>query len=183
MTTSAERLAAAVAAARRRPGPLRVDARRLGIDSLDGIEAAHDLRVLRLDHNAISDLTPVTALPHLTGLFVAHNAVADLSPLRRLYRLPALGLRGNWITDARPLRDATALTWLDLSDNRLGDGGFAERLPFLARLDLHGNALTAAPALHGTRLRAVDLSDNASPTSHPSRRSSGSSRSTCRRTH
>ncbi len=149
MTTSAERLAAAVAAARRRPGPLRVDAPRLGIHSLDGIEAAHDLRVLRLDHNAISDLTQPARRRRLRGAAAVPGAarsprqradrrtgapwhppacggsvrqrVADVSPISTLERLAALDLSENPLTSITPLAGLTGLRSLYLWSTGIDD--------------------------------------------------------------
>ena len=62
------------------------------IENLEGFQQAVNLRELNLRRNEISDLAPLSALPHLETLILADNKIADisrlngdvLSPLRHL---------------------------------------------------------------------------------------------------
>ncbi|MEL6321826.1 MAG: leucine-rich repeat domain-containing protein, partial [Cyanobacteria bacterium J06626_14] len=58
-----------------------LNARRLGIRSLKGIEQLSNLRKLHLGHNKIGDIAPLCSLEKLTGLFLEKNNIDDISPL------------------------------------------------------------------------------------------------------
>jgi internalin A len=69
----------------------------------------------------ISDLSPLTSLPHLMGLDLYANQVTDLSPLAKLPHLTQLRLDRNQIRDLTPLSTLSKLTSLELRDNLVQD--------------------------------------------------------------
>ena len=76
----------------------------LGIRSCDRIEEElATRRALSLDGFAISDLSPLTAMPELESLSLRGNRIDDISPLRGLPALTTLRLEGNLITETAVL--------------------------------------------------------------------------------
>ena len=62
------------------------------------------LTVLDFSDNAVSDLSPVSALSALRELWMYGNAVTALAPVQSLGALEVLMLRGNPIADPESVR-------------------------------------------------------------------------------
>lgn len=58
-----------------------------GITSLEGMQYLHNMQVLYLAGNNISDLTPISGLTAISTLFVVSNHISDLTPLSGLTNL------------------------------------------------------------------------------------------------
>ena len=115
----------------------------LDIRNLKGLEAATNLRILRLDNNKISDISPlaqliklehveleeneIKELSSLKGLInlrhlgLARNAIRDLSPLEGLTNLRGISLHHNVVSDLSPLAGLIKLEWIGMSHNPLAD--------------------------------------------------------------
>jgi Leucine-rich repeat (LRR) protein len=76
-----------------------------------------DTMHLNLNHNQISDLTPLRRLTNLEVLSLSSNQVIDLSPLRGLTSLTHLSIDRNRINSIAPLTSLTNLELLILCDN------------------------------------------------------------------
>ena len=85
-----------------------------GIESLEGLQYAVNLKSLDLSENDISDLSPLAGLENLTYLELDRNYISDLTPLGGLTGLVHLNLYNNEITDITPLAPLKILTWFDL---------------------------------------------------------------------
>ena len=69
-----------------------LEAPKMGIRDLTGLEFATNLRQLFLSDNRITDLSPLGGLTNLEWLFISRNKITDLSPLGGLTNLTRLGL-------------------------------------------------------------------------------------------
>ena len=91
-----------------------LDARRLQISDLTGLEFATHLEELNLYRTNISELTPLAGLTTLTTLNLYGTNISDLTPLARLTTLTTLNLSRTDISDLTPLAGLTTLTTLRL---------------------------------------------------------------------
>ena len=98
-----------------------LSAGRRGIASLAGLEYCLNLRMVDIDGNQVSDLSPLAGLASLTRLRGSGNQISDISPLALLTNLTELDLGNNQISDISPLSGLVNLTSLELSDNQIGD--------------------------------------------------------------
>ena len=138
-----------------------LDASEAGIQELTGLEYAHNLGVLNLARNTLSDASPLSGLTQLTRLDLSHNVIGDMSPLSALTKLTFLNINGNSIRDASPIAGLTQLTSLGLSDNYLGDVSPLSGLTKLTSLSLGGNVIGDVTPLAGlTQLTSLSLAVN-----------------------
>ena len=153
-----------------------LDGTRRGIGSLRGIEALVNLRILRLDHNHIHDLSPLAVMSGLRELWLYDNEVTDLGPLASLTNLRSLDIgipfpepntinvsRKMNITDIGPLAGLVQLQYLSLTGSRPGSFDPLESLAGLLTLKLTCTGaeppdLSFLNKLGG--LRDLDLSHN-----------------------
>ena len=161
----------------------RIDAVYKEIESLEGLQHAPNLRLLDLDGNRISDLTPLVNLTSLEELGLDRNRVSDISPLAGLINLqvlttdenrtsdltPLANLRNleelvidrNDITDISPLLGLTNLRILTMFSNGISDLTPLANLTNLEELLLHGNRITdISPLGRLTNLRILKMSSN-----------------------
>ena len=101
------------------------------IESLEGLQHAPNLRLLDLDGNRISDLTPLANLTNLVELGLDRNRVSDISLLAGLINLQVLTIDENRISDLTPLVNLHSLEALTLRRNLITD---VEALSGLTRL-------------------------------------------------
>jgi Leucine-rich repeat (LRR) protein len=71
------------------------------------ISSLINLTWVDLDHNKITDLSPLASLTNLTFLYLQNNQITDVSPLASLTKLIWLDLQYNKITDVSPLASLT----------------------------------------------------------------------------
>ena len=105
-----------------------LNAPRLRITDLTGLEYATNLRSLSVGGNQIRDLTPLANLTRLTGLYIGDNSISDINPLANLTNLRRLGMLRNQITDIRILADLVNLTYLRLAGNPISDTSVLRKL-------------------------------------------------------
>ncbi|MCY4513629.1 MAG: leucine-rich repeat domain-containing protein, partial [Candidatus Tectomicrobia bacterium] len=133
----------------------------LGVEDVSAL-AALPLGELRLDGNAITDLSPISGLTQLSFLTMADTGLTDISQLADLVNLTFLDLRGNRFTDVSALAAMTDLRTLHLQDNAIDDISPLAELVKLGTLSLRGNRFTDVSALAAmTGLRFLYLQDNA----------------------
>ena len=138
-----------------------LEAKNANISDLTGLEAATNLKSLRLGGNSISDIAPVTGLTNLKVLSLWANSISDISPVEALTNLTELNLSGNLISDISPVADLNQLTWLHLQSNRISDIAALASLTNLTALRLDRNSISDISALLGlTQLTELRLDRN-----------------------
>ena len=113
---------------------IRLEARGANIRNLTGFEHATNLKDLRLDRNAISDISVLAGLTDLTGLGLDENSISDISPLAGLTNLTNLLIGGNNISDISVLAELTNLRGLSLYSTNISDISAITELTDLTRL-------------------------------------------------
>ena len=79
------------------------------ITNLTGLEAATNLKQLRLGNNNITNISPLAGLTHLTQLWLDNNSISNISAIAGLTNLTDLTLWNNSISDLWPLVANTGL--------------------------------------------------------------------------
>ena len=139
----------------------RLEARNANISDLTRLEAATNLKSLRLGGNSISDIAPVTGLTNLKVLSLWANSISDISPVEALTNLTELNLSGNLISDISPVAGLTNLTWLHLQSNSISDISPLAGLTNLTALRLDRNSISDISALSSlTQLKELRLDRN-----------------------
>ena len=77
------------------------------LSDISPLSALENLTYLSLDYNGISDLSALSALANLEELFLKHNNISDVSPLVGLTGLTKLRLLGNPVANASALYPLT----------------------------------------------------------------------------
>ena len=121
-----------------------MDASRLEITDLTGLEHATQLEILFIGGHQISDLTPLTGLTQLKQLNLVGHQISDLTPLTGLTQLEALYLSFNQISNISALTGLTNLKMLELQWNQISDVTPLTGLEGLASIKLAGNPITTA---------------------------------------
>ncbi|GAA0307041.1 LPXTG-motif cell wall-anchored protein [Gracilibacillus halotolerans] len=112
------------------------------IASLKGLELAHNLRLLYLLENKISDLSPIEQLENLEDLSIGFNQVQDLSSLENLTTLSYLNLNNNEVSDLSPISNLTNLITLRIGYNHIENIDILENFNKLQYLDISSNPLS-----------------------------------------
>lgn len=122
------------------------------------INTAHDWYLTQTPHGDISDedLTLLAQCTNLRLLILDYQQITDLSPLSGL-PLEYLSLTGNEISDLSPLASCQALITLDLGENPVRSLAVPAQLPNLRELVLDGSAITSVDALAGSGLQYLNL--------------------------
>jgi protease I len=114
-----------------------------------------------MEHNQISDITPLCKLTNLEWLNIRDNQIVDISPLAKLTKLKTLGCRDNQINNILPIRDLINLTLLDLDGNQIDDVSSLAKMTKLKTLVLWDNKVeTILPLLKLTNLETLNLGRN-----------------------
>ena len=137
-----------------------LNARRLRITDLTGLEYATNLRSLSVGGNQISDLTPLANLTRLTGLYIGDNPIGDITPLAHLTNLRRLGMLRNQVTDIRILADLVHLRYLRLAGNPITDTSPLESLPNLSDVDIEIPSLIPDANLRAAVRTALGIEPN-----------------------
>ena len=132
-----------------------------GIRYLDGLELAVNIESLDLyDHDAVSDLFPLSGLTSLRSLSLPYNQVSDVSPLSGLTNLRQLNLTGNEVSDLSPL-SGLSLEGLFLHDNLISEVSPVANIGTLQWLSLGRNIVRdVSPLTELTELRQLWLDGN-----------------------
>ena len=138
-----------------------LDARGVGIASLDGLEAATGLTNLVLDGNSVEDLSPLAHLANLNRLQIASNGIDDVSQLASLARLTHLDLDNNPIGDLSPLGSLSGLTTLSLNRTGITELSGLGNLVALETLNADSNDIKSLDGLENlSRLATANLDFN-----------------------
>ena len=100
---------------------IRLEGHNADISNLTGLETATNLEDLRLNHNLISDLSPLAELIRLHRIELEDNAISNISPLAGLINLEVLLIHHNLISDLSPLAGLINLRRINLGDNVVDD--------------------------------------------------------------
>jgi len=92
-----------------------------GLNMYKKVLTYHNLKILYLIGNNISDIKPLENLKQLKTLALSDNNISDIKPLANLIQLETLALGYNNISDIKPLANLTQLRFLALNDNNLFD--------------------------------------------------------------
>jgi len=139
-----------------------LDARFVGITTLEGIQYCTNLTELKLFGNEIADISALAGLVNLTILYLDNNQISNIEALANLTNLTMLTLNNNKITDITALSGLVNLeTLLTVGANEIVDIGPLANLTRLTRLDLAGNQIVDISALSNlANLTGLGLADN-----------------------
>ena len=99
-----------------------LDLRGLGLTTLpEELQALHWLKELKLNHNDIQDIQPLSKITNLQSLNLDRNDIHDLYPLETLTQLRSLDLDSNQIKNLQPLNKLTRLDSLSVYNNLIQD--------------------------------------------------------------
>jgi internalin A len=113
-----------------------LNAPKLGITSLRGLEYATNLKSLSIGGNQIRNLKPLANLRYLTRLYMGGNRIRNISPLANLINLKRLGMLHNQISDVSVLAGLLSLRYLRLAGNPITDTTLLANLPKLSDIDI-----------------------------------------------
>ena len=145
-------------------GLTELEANERGIDNLEGLQFADNLRGLELDDNTISDISVLENLTELRYLFLQGNNVSDVSPLAGLTRLVALIANKNTIADLSPLSNLTNMQYFYVSDNPVGSIEVVANYDGLLELGAGRTGITDLSPIVGKPLTYLWLNGNQSLT-------------------
>jgi hypothetical protein len=101
-----------------------------------------DLRILRLNGNSISDISPLAQLKQLQVLDLSSNSqLSNIAGLAGLMSLDSLNVQYCNISNARTLSDLRNLSYLNLGNNQIRDMNGLEKLRGIKTLLLNNNRL------------------------------------------
>lgn len=146
-----------------------------GIKSIEGIQYAKNLEVLKLNEHEIADISYLKNLNKLKYLEISRNRITDISALKNLTNLTFLKLYNNWIEDISPVESLVNLELLDVHNNvrvkmvdgkRINTNGVKDitaikDLKKLKTLDLSANSIEDVSVIKGLNMiKDMDLSGN-----------------------
>ena len=122
-----------------------------------GGKEGHGLRLLALDGNRISDLSPLPK--QLFRLYLDDNLISDIGALSDQTHLWELQVAGNAITSIAPLAEMRNLRQLNFSDNQVED---LTPLTDLSLVEVHmrNNSVRDLSPLLGKEMWMVDVRNN-----------------------
>ena len=133
-----------------------------GIQDLTGLQFATNLSRLDLDHNQVSNLSPIGGLIQLRDLRFPNNPISDLSTLKGLTNLTHLQFHGTSVSDLSPVTELINLKFIYISDRDLGRD--LSPLAGLTKLEEmiigNSNVSDLTPLAGLTGLRKLHLWDN-----------------------
>ena len=121
------------------------------------INTAHDHYAVETPHGDIGDgdLALLARCTNLRVLILDYQEISDLSPLAGL-PLEYLSLAGNQISNLSPLEDCQSLRALDLGENPVPSADSLARLPALRELVLDATGVVSLDAFGGSGLRYLN---------------------------
>lgn len=130
--------------------------------TLQGHEAevnyTHDLYAYEMEHGDIGDddVELLAKCPNLRVLVLDYQEITDITPLKDL-PLEYLSLTGNSITDITPLTGMDGLQVLDLAENPVRSADLLAELPELRELSLEATGVTSIEAFRGCDLQYINV--------------------------
>jgi len=142
-----------------------LDLSRNNLSDVDFLASMPKLQELRISQNQIMNAEGLTksAPPDLWQLWLNDNQITNISALASLSGLQDLNLSGNQIGDVEPLAGQRQLISLDLSFNNIDDvDAFASSsMENLSELNMTGNEVHDVAGLAAlTSLQVLDLGEN-----------------------
>lgn len=121
-------------------------------------ESAHDLYAVETAHGGIGDkdLELLAQCTNLRVLVLDYQQISDLSPLAEL-PLEYLSLTGNEISDLSPLAGLTELQVLDLGENPVRATEVLAELPALREVTLEATGITSVEVFRGSEIQALNV--------------------------
>ena len=120
--------------------------------------SAHDRYVVRTVHGDISDrdMELLAQCENLRVLILDYQQISDLSPLAGL-PLEYLSLTGNDVSDLQPLSGMTGLRVLDLGENPVRSVEVLAGLPNLREVTLEASGITSVEAFAGSGIQSLNV--------------------------
>ncbi|MDX1696526.1 MAG: leucine-rich repeat domain-containing protein, partial [Ketobacteraceae bacterium] len=112
-----------------------------GIESIQGISQLSELKLVTLDLNNISDLSPLAGLDQVHTLSITNNDLTSLATLPAMPALENLVLFNNGISDISPLMENPQLLNLAINNNQISDAAQFAILPNLTNLSVRNNLI------------------------------------------
>jgi Leucine-rich repeat (LRR) protein len=113
------------------------------IKSLEPLRYLTNVKILVLDQNDISDISPLFDLPNLQHLNLIGNEISSVEGIEKLQLLQELYLGLNSLKDATPLSTLTNLRMLGLRGNpRVSDISSLTKLTNLVEVNLLGTSVS-----------------------------------------
>ena len=132
-----------------------------GIENLDGLEHAVNLRRLWIDSNSLSDLSPISHCSKLEDLGISDCGISDISALQGLVNLLGVNIGVNSIHDLQPLKSLINLEHLLINQNPISDITPLVNLQKLKRLWAWNCQISDISTLkHLAELTELNLADN-----------------------
>lgn len=122
------------------------------------INSAHDRYASETSHGDIGDedLALLAQCTNLRVLVLDYQQVSDLSPLAEL-PLEYLSLTGNLVSDLRPLSELNGLQMLDLGENPVRSVEALSGLTELQQLTLEATGIRSVDSLQGSNIRFLNV--------------------------
>lgn len=142
-------------------GKLQAD--RLGITSLVGLQNMTGMQRLDLQQNAITDIGPLAGLTDLLVLELQDNSITSLSPLSGLPALFFLDVDGNSISDLEPLRGLTTPEGIEASNNSISSLEPLRALTGLDGFESTDNSIREVEPSMGSKLKSSWRAGSSAP--------------------
>ncbi len=122
------------------------------------VNTAHDRYVVETAHGDIDneDLALLAQCTNLRVLILDYQQISDLSPLSGL-PLEYLSLTGNQISDLAPLTSCQTLRVLDLGENPVRNAGILTQLPLLREVVLEATGITSVDTFAGSAIQSLNV--------------------------
>ena len=136
------------------------------ISDLTGLEHATGLRILLINTNKSSYITPLAGLTELESLTLTGSRISDLRPLSGLTKLKRLHIYVNNISNLQRYVDFTQLEFLgvdrsQVSNSQINDPSLLKDLRGIKRLSLSSNSISdITPLAQLTQLQDLFLPSN-----------------------
>ena len=114
-----------------------LNAPKLGIRDLTGLEYAMYLKSLSIGGNQIRNLKPLANLGNLRRLYIGGNRIRHIRHLANLTNLRRLGMLRNQVTDISVLAGLVNLKYLRIEGNPITDTSPLRSLPKLIDVDVY----------------------------------------------
>lgn len=122
------------------------------------VSSAHDLYVVQTPHGDIEneDLELLAQCTNLRVLILDYQQISDLTPLAGL-PLEYLSLTGNEVSDLGPLAGMTELQVLDLGENPVRTAQMLAQLPALREVVLEATGVTSVEVFRGSAIQSLNV--------------------------
>lgn len=122
------------------------------------VSSAHDLYVVETPHGDIGDedLELLAQCTNLRVLILDYQQISDLTPLAEL-PLEYLSLTGNEVSDLSPLVGMAGLQVLDLGENPVRTTQVLTQLPALREVVLEATGVTSVEVFRGSGIQSLNV--------------------------